>query len=235
MLFAVLTLTLLLAAIWGLRFLELQGDMERFARYWSEPRGEVGGLLYVALGDSTAQGIGASEPERGYVGLIARRLRESTGRGVEIVNLSRTGARVRDVVTEQLPKLAGLNPDLVTVEVGGNDVRQYDASRFHSDVDALVAGLPPNSVVGDAPWFMHGVMGQKSTEAAEYVARAAGARDLPVAGIHQAMRDRGWTTMFTGFAADWFHPNDRGYRMWAEAFWEPISSDARLAKIGVRT
>jgi lysophospholipase L1-like esterase len=25
--------------------------------------------------------------------------------------------------------------------------------------------------------------------------------------------------MFTLYAADWFHPNDRGYQVWADAFW----------------
>ena len=25
--------------------------------------------------------------------------------------------------------------------------------------------------------------------------------------------------MLTDFAADWFHPNDRGSRVWADAFW----------------
>jgi len=25
--------------------------------------------------------------------------------------------------------------------------------------------------------------------------------------------------MVTDFAADWFHPNDRGHRVWAQAFW----------------
>lgn len=28
--------------------------------------------------------------------------------------------------------------------------------------------------------------------------------------------------MFTDFAPDWFHPNNRGYRLWARAFWEAI-------------
>jgi len=35
--------------------------------------------------------------------------------------------------------------------------------------------------------------------------------------------------MLTQFAADWFHPNDRGYRVWAETFWVEI---ARLWHLG---
>ena len=214
-----------LAGGWALRLWQLRQDVAAFASYWSVPRGQPGGIVYVAMGDSTAQGIGASEPDRGYVGLVAERLREATGRSVQVVNLSRSGARVPDVVTEQLPRLAGLNADLVTVAVGGNDVVRYDEGRFRASVDALVAALPANAVVADVPWFMHGGTGRKSGEAADYLARAARARDLPVAQLHRAMRDRGWSGMVTDFAPDWFHPNDRGHRVWADAFWRAISGD----------
>jgi lysophospholipase L1-like esterase len=219
---AILALSLALVGWWGARLWQLRRSVEHNRAYWSVPRGEAGGLLYVALGDSTAQGIGASGPERGYVGLIAGRLRAATGRAVQVVNLSRSGARVRDVVAEQLPRLAGLSPDLVTVAVGGNDIAHYDAGRFRSDVDALIGALPPATVVGDVPWFMHGGTGRKSGEAAAYVATRAGARGLVVARLHRAMRDRGWTSMLTDFAPDWFHPNDRGYRLWADTFWKAI-------------
>ena len=219
---AMLALTLALVGWWGARLWQLRRSVERNRAYWSVPRGEPGGILYVALGDSTAQGIGASGPERGYVGLIAGRLRAATGRPVQVVNLSRSGAHVRDVVAEQLPRLVGLSPDVVTVAVGANDISHYDAERFRADVDALIAGLPPGTVVGDVPWFMHGGTGRRSGEAAAYIATRAAARGLAVARLHQAMRDRGWTSMLTDFAADWFHPNDRGHRLWAETFWKAI-------------
>ena len=217
-----LALTLALFGWWGVGLWRLRRLVEHDRAYWSVPRGEAGGILYVALGDSTAQGIGASRPERGYVGLIAGRLRAATRRPVQVVNLSRSGARVHDVVAEQLPRLAGLSPDLVTVAVGANDIAHYDATGFRTDVDALLAGLPPATVIGDVPWFMHGGTGRKSGEAAAYVATRAGARGLAVARLHGAMRGRGWASMLTDFAPDWFHPNDRGYRVWADAFWQAI-------------
>jgi acyl-CoA thioesterase-1 len=217
-----------LAGFWIVRVSQLRGNVDAFRRYWAVPRGEPGGILYVALGDSTAQGIGASRPERGYVGLIAERLRAASGRPVQIVNLSRVGARVADVLADQIPGLDGLDPDLVTLAVGGNDMRTYHSDGFHADVDALVAALPANTVVGDVPWFMHGGTGEKSGEAAKYVAAVAHARNLPVARLHQAMRERGWRSMISDFAADWFHLNNRGYRVWADAFWTAITEGGRV-------
>lgn len=217
--------------VWGSKLRHLRQEVDRYARHWSAPKGEVGGVLYVALGDSTAQGIGASGPEQGYVGMIAERLRTTTGRPVLIINLSRTGARVRDVVVDQLPQLAGLTPDIVTVGVGANDIRRYEIGRFSADVDELVAALPADAVMGDVPWFMHGGMGRRSNEAADYVARVAKARGLAVAGLHDATQRRGWASMLTDFAADWFHPRNRGYRVWADAFWEAMVSDAHLAAL----
>ena len=224
---AVLAVCLALGGWWGWRLWQLRRSVGQYRTYWSVPQGEAGGIVYVALGDSTAQGIGASRPERGHVGLLARRLRATTGRPVTVVNLSRSGARIHDVVVEQLPRLARLAPDLVTVSVGSNDLRHYDGDRFRNDVDALVAGLPPGTVVGDMPWFMHGGTGRKSGDAANYVAAKAGDRGLPVARLHRAMRERGWRSMITDFAADWFHPNDRGHRVWADAFWEAIGQTHR--------
>jgi len=217
-------LALALAALgwWGVSLWQLRRSVERNRSYWSVPRGGTGGILYVALGDSTAQGIGGRGPEHGYVGMIAGRLRTATGRPVQVVNLSRSGARVRDVVVEQLPRLAALRPDLVTVAVGANDMTDYDASRFGADVDALLDGLPAQTVVGDVPWFMHGGTGRTSADAAADVARRAQERRLPVATLHDAMSQRGWTSMLTDFAPDWFHPNERGYRVWAGAFWDAI-------------
>lgn len=216
------------AGVWGVLLGQLRGNVDRYRRYWAQPRGEPGGLLYVALGDSTAQGIGASRPDRGYVALVAARLAAATGRPVEILNLSRSGAHLRDVVTEQLPRLAGRVPDLVTVGVGANDVGSYDGTRFQAEVDLFVAALPPRSVVGDVPWFMHGGTGRNSGDAAARLARAARDRGLPVAGLHEAMRRRGWQSMATDFAVDWFHPNDRGHRLWAETYWTAIAGETGL-------
>ena len=46
--------------------------------WWRARLDRSGRLLYVALGDSTAQGIGATNPGRSYVGRLAGKLRSDT-------------------------------------------------------------------------------------------------------------------------------------------------------------
>ena len=84
--------------------------------------------LWVALGDSMSQGIGASAYDRGWAGQLSTRLR---ARGWEhrLLNLSVTGARVDDLVATQLPALEAAvqnagSAALVTVVIGSNDANR---------------------------------------------------------------------------------------------------------------
>ncbi len=45
-------LLLVAASVWGIKLGRLALSAGSNADYWSQPRGETGGLLYVALGDS---------------------------------------------------------------------------------------------------------------------------------------------------------------------------------------
>jgi len=223
----VLVVTLALAALWVGKLVGVARSVEHHAAYWAQPRGEEGGLLYVALGDSAAQGIGASRPENGYVGLLADRLRDASGRPVQVVNLSRSGARISDVLERQIPAMRALGraPDLLTVAVGGNDVRAYDRETFARQAERLAAALPSGAYLADAPYFMHGRWERDARQAADVLTDAAVAYGLRPVPLHEALRREGWRAMLTQFAADWFHPNDRGHRVWADAFWTTIEAD----------
>ena len=229
-----LVAVLVLLAIWVVKLATLALSAGNNAEYWSEPQGEAGGLLYVALGDSAAQGIGASSPDKGYVGLLAQRLRSSSGQPVQVINLSRSGARIGDVLSTQLPALSALGrePDVLTVAIGGNDIRAYDRAMFAAESDRLTAALPAGAYVADAPYFMHGRWERDAQQAADLLTASATARGLRPVPLHEALRAQGATAMLTQFAADWFHPNDRGHRVWADAFWAEISAEPHRRRPG---
>jgi lysophospholipase L1-like esterase len=190
--------------------------------YWREQRRRSGELLYVAIGDSAAQGIGASRPHHSYVGLLARFIRRSTSRSVRVVNLSQSGARLREAIEKQVPAIGKLDPDIVTVCIGANDIAQFDAKRFERELRIVLAAVPKHAIVADLPCFYFGESERRVQVANEIVRRLASERGLVVAPLHERTRVRTAARVaLRDVAADFFHPNDRGYIVWASAF-EPL-------------
>lgn len=46
------------------------------------------------------------------------------------------------------------------------------------------------------------------------------------------LRRKELRAMLNQYAADWFHPNDRGHRVWADAFWQQMSAE-RGDQVGI--
>ena len=193
-----------------------------YRRYWEESNvraRQADGPLWVALGDSTAQGIGASAPDRGYVGQLLVRLRDEQRRPWRVVNLSVTGARVADVAREQVPRINEVgDPELVTCAAGANDVIRFGFRRVLEALAELIRGLPPGAVLATIP---QGLMPGRTRELNQII-RA----DAPAAGLHIADAWAHTGPPWEGkYAADDFHPNDTGYGEWCAAFAEAIGLD----------
>lgn len=210
----------MLAAVWGLKLAKVARSTSATPTTGHDLRADPAKLLYVALGDSAAQSIGARRPERGYVGLLAQRLRDSSGHRVQVVNLSRSGARMHDVIDSQIPALAALGRTLhiMTVAIGGNDISQYDRAAVCVASDRLTSALPSGTYVADVPYFMHGHWERQARQAARMLTTSAAANGLGPVALHEALESQGLRAMLNQYAADWFHPNDRGHRVWAGAF-----------------
>jgi len=212
-----------------------------YADHWSvRPRSFPDGVLhYIALGDSAAQGVGASRVQASYVALVAARLAEATGREVAVTNMSVSGAVSDDVVAHQLPQLAALpfTPDIVTMDIGANDVvfPGHDVETFTDAMRIILHALPAGSFVADVPWFMvPGLDGQSRRMAASAVELVKEFGHHPVA-IHEASRAVGRLGYLRYTSQDLFHPNDKGYASWAEAFWEAIVASGKLDELAVRS
>ncbi len=95
--------------------------------------------LYVALGDSFTAGTGAADG-RAWPELLADGLREHHP-SLDLRNLAVEGA-TSDEVAEQVPEAIELEPDLVTVVCGANDVLRStrpDPERYAANL-ALILG-----------------------------------------------------------------------------------------------
>jgi lysophospholipase L1-like esterase len=194
-----------------------------FAEYWRQRNEQAltgRGPLWVVLGDSAAQGLGADHPQLGYVGQAHAELVARTGRPWRVLNLSASGAMIQTVLREQLTRLATLPtaPDLVTCGVGTNDLCRLPAPRVRAQVQALIDALPARTVMLDVPvpvdrWGIGRIAAPYVTRVNATLHAAAEARRLPVAYI-----SRHFTPPWAGkFGPDDFHPNAAGYRDWCQA------------------
>jgi lysophospholipase L1-like esterase len=173
------------------------------------------GPLWVVLGDSLSQGLGASAYDRGWVGQLRDRLARD-GHPFRIVNLSVSGARIHEVLRDQVPALEALTttPALVTLLVGSNDLfRGGDRTALAETYAALLRRLPARSVVATLPTPTR--TARLLNDTTETVARQ---HDFVVADT----RDQRTTSWRDKLSADHFHPNERGYASIADVFEDAV-------------
>jgi acyl-CoA thioesterase-1 len=199
----------------------MREDCVSYARYWQSHNDRAAGQagpLWVVLGDSTAQGLGAPSPRGGYVGQVLADLRQRTGLHWRVLNLSVSGSLIRDVIQAQLPGLPD-RPDLVTCGIGINDILYTGPGKLFADLRTLIAAVPDGTVLLDLPvpagcW---GILGRASvpyvTRINRTLRQCAALRGLPVAEVSAHFQPP-WAGKF---ASDYFHPSQAGYRDWARA------------------
>lgn len=191
-----------------------------FATAWEENNRSVVALeghLWVVLGDSAAQGIGAATHAQGYVGQLRRLLEERSGHPWQVLNLSRSGARAADVLETQLPRLAALTagPDLVTCVIGANDLLRTPASTLLNTFRSIMRELPPGAVLATLP---QGLGARRAAPVNALIRTEAPGHGLVVADLHAHTGPPYQGRM----AADQFHPNEIGYTGWTRALAEAI-------------
>jgi acyl-CoA thioesterase I len=220
---------------WADGVIELREDCVTFASHWDAHNDRAlaeSGPLWVVLGDSTAQGLGAPGPMGGYVGQVLAGLRQRTGERWRVLNLSLSGALIRDVQRDQLPRIPA-GADLVTCGIGANDILYSTPAKVLADLRGLIGAVPVGTVVLDLP-LPAGIWGILGRASVPYVARinqtirqAAAARGLPVAEVSAHFLPP-WAGKF---GPDNFHPSQDGYRDWARALLTAIPAGTELTRV----
>lgn len=207
-----------------LSLLVLLKSVEKYKQYWTNNYSTVttaDKVVYIALGDSAAQGVGASSPRKGYVGLLADYLKSKNNKNVDVINLSVSGAKVTDVIDKQLPELAmiKINPEtIITLDIGANDLKNFDEASFTKQIDKLYSRLPKQTIVADIPYFGGGIFRSRepnAVKASEIIKLKSQKYNLRLAELHEITKER---DSLRNYAADYFHPNNRGYINWFTAY-----------------
>jgi lysophospholipase L1-like esterase len=200
-------------------------------------------LRLVVLGDSTTAGVGVDRPEDSLPYHLAQRIAEAEARPVHVVSYGWAGARVADLVRQQLPR--ALHPlrasetepflpgaDVVAVVIGSNDAtHRTTPGRFRADLRAVLTGIREAApaarvVLAGIPVFRGALRGVEPLIflADQYarLLRPVGRSEAARSGVTYAdlaaelpdrLRGRGRTDIFS---PDRFHPSAIGYAAWAD-------------------
>lgn len=193
-------------------------------------------LRFVVLGDSTSAGIGSGGAENAYPTLLARRLAADTDRRVELTVLGVSGARTSDVLHDQVPQVAALDPDLVFVGIGANDVTHLTPlDDIKEDMEAILerlAATDADIVVAGAPdmrvyaWHqpLRYITYLRGLQVADAIEEVAHAKDVAVVELAEETGHFFAEQPEAHFSEDEFHPSALGYQRWADAIYPVLRS-----------
>jgi len=218
------------------------GDRLANATVPFERPGRVHAPRVLVVGDSTAVGTGACQPEDSIAGRIARQFPD-----VAIVNRGRNGARTLDVIV-QLAEEGDRRYDLVLVHVGGNDVlRATPLRELAPQIDTLmqlarklshhvVVTTIPN--IGLLPLFFPPLswwLSQRSERLCALVAAASREHRVHyVDFFHRRATDPFSRDPARYFAEDRFHPSTDCYSYVYDALMAATPIAAALTRTRVR-
>ncbi len=205
---------------------------DQHIRGWSPGwPGETPVMRFAALGDSVTLGIGDQMPQggwRGWAALLAGSLAPPDQ--VELCNLARSGALVRDVASEQLPLALSVRPALASVLVGVNDTLRgkFDPAAIAADLEntvaalqhagtvVLTASLPDPGLLLRIPASIRRPLARRAHQINAVLGQLAVRYDL----VHVDLAARPEIYDKRMWGVDRLHPSERGHRMLARMFAE---------------
>jgi lysophospholipase L1-like esterase len=180
-------------------------------------------LTLVVLGDSSVAGVGADAAEDTLAYGVAKALSDQYLVSLHALGVS--GSRLADVVGKQLPQVDGLEPDIVLVCVGTNDVthgtRLREARRqlrmlvdglaeVAPDAKVIVSGLPPAETATAFHRPLRDLIGLRALLFTRLYRAELAPHGISVFDIAKLTK-----SAFHGkremFSADRFHPSSAGY------------------------
>lgn len=194
------------------------------------PRGE---LRFLWLGDSTAAAVGTSDARHAVSTGVGEIVSGACRVTVQTRVIAKSGARVDDVLRNQVPVAKDIGSDVVLISVGANDtIHLTSPSRFVSTyrkvIEELIdAGISADRIVligvpdmGSPPRLaqpLRAIVGRRGRTLDARVFELAGETGVRYvdlfAGTSKPFRKH--PTRY--FAADRYHPSDLGYALWARS------------------
>jgi lysophospholipase L1-like esterase len=189
-------------------------------------------LKYLVMGDSTSIGQGSD-----YAHSFAMTSADHLGKShtVHFLNVGISGARAKDVITQQLSGAVQYKPDVVLLAVGANDVTHFSnyndvqKSILHiteslittnCHVKIVLTGSPAVGSVPRFPFPVKQIMAGRVIKMNEHIQEVITNNKLTFAPVAHRTGEA-FLRNPRLFARDKFHPNADGY-----ALWTPVINEA---------
>ncbi len=205
------------------------GFRKLFSLFSHFPKKHQKRFVYVAIGDSSVEGVGASHHTKSYPSIIFEKIK-STYPAAEYHNLGKSGDRIKNVLEAQLPQALALKPNLVTVSIGVNDIRgRVKLSEFEKDLTYLINTLqtetdakiiinniPDFSALPTLPIYIRMASKILIHRFNKSIEKISNNFNLTLVDIFKVSRHfcKQWKSFISN---DGFHPSDAGYALWAES------------------
>ncbi len=173
-------------------------------------------------------GEGASATSHTYPVIIAQTLAQH--HQITYRNIAVRGAKTSDLLSEQVPKLIAIQPDVITISIGANDTTHLISnSRILANYQSVLRELTnktkahiyitniPNfngASILPAPFIK---MLEWKSSSLNKVLLGLQTDRVTIINIHDFGQEK-FPDIAVTYSSDNFHPNGTGYQNWSEAF-----------------
>jgi lysophospholipase L1-like esterase len=161
----------------------------------------------------------------------------------KLSNLCVSGSTTADVVRNQLERGVALNPDLVTIGIGINDIGHGQTlEQFSKNFDQILSTLKEKTHativvtnlpdISSAPRIPNSMRSQYQRQIDEFCKRLeeiASKHGVTIFDIYTITKQE-LPAHPEYFSADGFHPSDAGYELWATQMWPTLAQAIGVAE-----
>lgn len=190
-------------------------------------------LNYVAMGDSLTAGVGVNSFEKSFPYKVAEMI-SNEGKNVTLNIQALPGAKSVDIINLYVEPTIKLNPDLITVFVGVNDVHgNITEDEFKNNYKIILNKLTKETkakiyiinlpYIGDDKLILppyNTYFNNRTQEFNRILKQLADEYDLDYVDLYTPTYK---PSIEKYYSKDSFHPSDVGYKLWSEIIYDGIN------------
>ena len=192
-------------------------------------------LTYVALGDSLTVGVGVDSYMESYPYIFTEKISQKNNIKINLIPLAQSGVRSMYVLNTLIEPVIKVNPDIITLFIGVNDVHgNISVKEFKNNYEDILQRLTKETnakiYVINLPYigtknlikfpydYYFNMQTQKFNKSIEELAQKYNTEYVDLySGFLKHDKDEAY------YSLDLFHPNKKGYALWAEILYANFS------------